>query len=123
MVLSPGRKATGIWPFNSDIFTDADFLGASVTDRPFEEEVDETNNIHDTSRPSTFIATGLNFVEANPSSVFTICSPEKVLPYPKAGKRKQKVAGKKKVKTMLATDSPNRQEIERKRQKKKRKKM
>lgn len=40
-----GFKTTGIWPFNRGIFTDADFLAASVTDRPFEDE-DEHIMIH-----------------------------------------------------------------------------
>ena len=55
-----GFKRTGIWHFNSDLFTDADFLSASVTNRLIEDE-DETNNIHDTSSPSTSNVAGLNF--------------------------------------------------------------
>ncbi|XP_011858146.1 PREDICTED: tigger transposable element-derived protein 6-like [Vollenhovia emeryi] len=32
-----GFKATGIWPFNRDIFTEDDFLASSVTDRPYKD--------------------------------------------------------------------------------------
>ena len=59
-----GFKRTGIWPFNSDLFTDADFLSASVTNRLIEDE-GETNYIHDTSSPSTSNDAVLNFAEAN----------------------------------------------------------
>lgn len=120
--LMNGFKATGIWPFNRDIFTEADFLCASVTDRPLEEEVeadeiddvsrpstsnatslnDKANQIYDAERPSTSTATLPNIPncdKANPtSSVFAVCSPENILPYPKAGKRKQTTTARKKGK-------------------------
>lgn len=33
-----GFKVTGIWPFNNEIFSDADFLASSVTERPVEPQ-------------------------------------------------------------------------------------
>lgn len=33
-----GFKASGIWPFNRDIFSEDDFLASSVTDRPYADE-------------------------------------------------------------------------------------
>ncbi|KAJ8965371.1 hypothetical protein NQ317_002874 [Molorchus minor] len=50
MISHPGRaitqfqnafSQTGIWPFNSDIFSDEDFAAADVKDRPEPEEVEE----------------------------------------------------------------------------------
>ena len=81
-------KRTGIWLFNSDLFKDSDFLGASVINSLIEDE-GETNYIHDTSSPSTFNVGGLNFAEVNLSSVFIVSNLQNILPYPKAGKRKQ----------------------------------
>ena len=66
-------KRTGIWSFNSNLFIDADFQGESIIDRLIKEE-GETNYIHDTSSPSTSIISGLNFAEANLSSVFIVSS-------------------------------------------------
>lgn len=36
MNIISGFRASGIWPFNRDIFTENDFLSSSVTDRPYE---------------------------------------------------------------------------------------
>ena len=66
-------KRTGIWPFNSDLFTGADFQGASVIDRLIKDE-GEINYIYDISSPSTFNVAGLNFAEANFSSMFIVSS-------------------------------------------------
>jgi hypothetical protein len=32
-----GFLLTGIWPFNTEIFTDEDFLPSAVTDRPLQD--------------------------------------------------------------------------------------
>ena len=82
-----GFKRSGMWPFNSDLSTDADFQGASVIDHFIEDE-GETRYILGTSSPSTSNVTGLNFVEANLSSVLIVSSLQNILPYSKAGKRK-----------------------------------
>ena len=49
----------------------------------------ETNYLHDTSIPTTSNVAGINFAEANLSSVFIVSSPQNILPYPKTGKGKQ----------------------------------
>ena len=39
-----GFKATGVFPFNRDIFTDAEFQPSATTDRPLEKSVESSDN-------------------------------------------------------------------------------
>lgn len=122
-----GFRATGIWPFNREIFTESDFLCSSVTNRPYEESNDPKELSGQVLRapppdnPSCSHAssTGTNYLL---STVFTV-NPGHTPPFPKALARKIK-GGKKKGKTMVVTDTPNKKEIEAEaRQKEKKKKL
>lgn len=133
-----GFSTTGIWPFNDMKFTDVDFLCSAVTDRPNphgESATDAedrptsqcTSQINSMNQPSTSNS-GLTNQETTFQTVISRSfgvSPENILPYPKAGPRKDSNKGRKKGKTMIATDTPNKIEIEvkyREREEKKQKK-
>lgn len=110
-----GFRATGIWPFNREIFTESDFLCSSVTNWPYEESNDpkelsgQVLKVPPTDNPSWShaLSTGTNDLQ---SRVFTV-SPDHILPFPKALARKT-TGGKKKGKTMVVIDTHNKKEIE-----------
>lgn len=132
-----GFEASGIWPFNDNKFTDVDFLCSAITDRP-NPEIETVPDAAEIAQPATLQVglpheqrstthTGPDVVSRPSTSASTsFCvSPETLLPYPKAGPRKDNKKGRKKGKTMIATDTPNKLEIEmkhREREEKKRKK-
>lgn len=102
-----GFKVTGIYPYCSDIFREDEFLSAYVTDRSAPNFSDH-NETHD-SFPipvcnSPTIENNLN----GPS----ISSFEAIRPFSKAEPRKQNVrGGRKKGKTRILTDTPEKLEI------------
>lgn len=127
-ILSGFRKS-GIYPLDTAIFTDDDFLSAYVTDRvteklPSEEATARPDNGQDESGgQKTSSLTNLDEptpgTSSNPHNntfslvtpntkreVMKIVTPEEVQPYPKAVKRKKLNRGRKAGKTMIATDTP-----------------
>lgn len=113
-----GFRTSGIFPFDPEIFTDADFMPAYVTDRPapsnppteapinaVPEIVDETHPPSESEpeiesdhpRPSTSTA---------PDPLNEIPLPETLRPYQKAEPRKETRRGRKKRKSAILTDSP-----------------
>lgn len=102
--IKAGFRCTGILPFDRDIFTDKDFLSSYVTDRPnpdhSETVVDQQLNETIMNSPSTSNAQSSNFV-----------SPEVLRPFPKAPERKEGKRGRQKGKCMIATDTPEKNEI------------
>lgn len=129
-------EKTGIYPFNSNIFTDDDFLPSRITDRPdptsiIDQETvtisqskgnlpqddkisDQPSTSHDlNNHPST---SGIGTVKRNVTKEgreeLGIVSPEMLRPYPKAPLRKQSgTRGRKKGKCSIITDTPEKDEL------------
>ncbi|KAB0805120.1 hypothetical protein PPYR_02090 [Photinus pyralis] len=124
--ITKGLEHTGICPYNPNIFSDADFASASVTDRPntgIENQqirVEAVNHVpnepgnedEDIAGPST---SDTNIGEAThitppKNAVTSLKTPEEVRPYPSAPRRKTQ--GKRKpTRTKILTDTPNMEEI------------
>ncbi|KAK3921499.1 Tigger transposable element-derived protein 6, partial [Frankliniella fusca] len=116
-------EATGIQPLNKHLFTEADFAMAEVTRKPpSDDSVLSTNKINDEEitvgellenekvddpDPTTETEESLD-VNAPPP----LLTPRKIRGYPKAKDKEKKRMPRRKGKCMVATDSPNKQEIE-----------
>lgn len=116
-----GFKCTGIYPFNENTFTEDDFLCAYVTDRGIEPA-------QNTSLPSTSATANCSGTApcnevtpvTPPDGLFI--TPDKILPFPKAGPRIKKTGGRKPGKSRVITQTPEKEEIEQQQLAKKRKK-
>lgn len=64
--IQKGFSSTGIYPFNSSVFSDEDFLGAFVTDRPLTAKIDE--NLLSNSKMNSNIPSCSTFIGNTPSS-------------------------------------------------------
>lgn len=101
--ITKGFSKTGIYPFNSHLFTDHDFLTAKVTDRPDPHQRERTPDATkpvDEERTSEYI----------PGPSCSYKTPEEIKPLPQAPPRKQQI-GRKPVRTKILTDTPNMEEI------------
>lgn len=122
--IKSGFRCTGIWPFDKNIFSEEDFLCSFVTDRvapPTENKVLEKNV--DASLPSTSSAQPLPEPQTRAEIDHhkqNFVSPSKIRPYPKASERKASRKGPPKRKSIVATDTPERDEIAQKKLKKNR---
>lgn len=132
-----GFACTGIWPLNSDIFPESDFLPSNVTDRPDSDVI--SLPLAASSNPSTSAlnlpSTSTNFTNLSFPSDDTIPStslmdsdfpsqlvtPEQLRPFPKAGPRKGR-GGRNRIKSRILTDTPVKAEIEQRHSMKKMKK-
>lgn len=141
--IQKGFEKSGIWPFNSNIFTGDDFLCSSITDRylPGTENIStiqstpinrvpselstgdiqsgsgsENLNIMGVSSPSQLES----FTREHIEEVAETITPESVRPYPKAGPRLSSMK-RKKGKTRILTDTPEIRLIEIAEQEKQRK--
>ncbi|GAA6089293.1 uncharacterized protein LOC117534359 [Tachysurus ichikawai] len=115
-----GFSSTGIWPYNRDKFKDSDLAPSLVTDRPPSPVLPEQAG---TSAPLEVPP-----VQAGPSASSAVppvqaeFSPETVRPHPRAGPRKTtKANGRKKCKSAILTDTPEKEALEREKAKVKRK--
>lgn len=132
-----GFRASGIFPFDRDIFTEDDFLPSYVSDRPaprpdfggnITHKDNDSTGTQDTTQPiaTDFSVPGPSVPLNNASSTAnavdeltphshhtgpTAVSPADVQPFPKAGPRKNPSWGRKPGKTMIATDTPEKKEI------------
>lgn len=137
--IQKGFEKPGIWPLNSNIFSDEDFLCSSVTDRdaPVTDETLSSRSDSVIQSTSTEVLPeqpesengietepiNLNIIAAvdSPSSfakdqitnkAAEFVTPEIVRPYPKACPRKQIKNSRKKGKTRILTDTPEKRLIE-----------
>lgn len=113
-VLSGFRKS-GIFPFNEAAFTDDDYLCSYVTDRPLDTSVPDSSAV---PGPSTSSAPESFATPNNKEKIKTFVTPEEVQPYPKAEDRKKRKQGRKPGKTMIATDTPEKNAIKEQKSKK-----
>lgn len=126
-----GFKCAGISPFNRNIFTPVDFAPSTVTDRPVPpcddtRIVQNSTHLGEESSPQNIQIefeenteeAGFNLIPSNaepgPSTTLEalVFSPEEVRPFPRAGPRLQTNRGRKKRKTAILTDTPEKMAIE-----------
>lgn len=129
--IQAGFKATGIYPFDKNIFTDDDYLVSAVTDRPYQNVDTTINNNHLLPQSSSSTAEiktnkNVNLTEKNEASFdkpvrellilntteSTNVSPDTIRPYPKADDRKNKMNNKRKKVSAVITDTPEKLNIE-----------
>lgn len=118
-----GFQVTGIHPLNENIFGDEEYLPCNVTDRPLERAESDSHPAV-VPRPSTSVDSNqpgpLTSNDENPipGPSRSIISPQIIKPFPKALPRKKK-GGRKKGKSMIMTDTPEKLAIEEAKLKKK----
>lgn len=109
--IKSGFRATGIVPFDRDVFSDQDFLSSAVSDRRLptgaNAPVAEKN-------PSVAETTSTVAISGTSSPAIDAVSPECVRPLPKGTHRQQSNRGRKRGRCMIATDTPERMELEKK---------
>lgn len=110
-----------MWPFNRDIFTDADFSASFVTDRPMPNDTDLNEHLNKNEHSSSpglstskekkitnekLENVAIPFTSAENSSEKIHFRPEQIRPYPKAAARVKKVTKRRKIKSTILTSSP-----------------
>ena len=117
-----GFKVSGIYPFNSEIFNEDEFLPSAVTDRPLVEiddpQVEPSTNEEPQPTPSTSQIPNLDVdplltpstkPQPTPSTSYEavpkVITPEELHPYPETGARKVTKKGRKRMKSEILTDS------------------
>lgn len=127
-------KKCGIFPFDRSVFSEIDFLPSAVTDRP-----DTSSSIINTAEPETpqnnlqipsaepEPGTSTTRTQMIPKTPPQVCEsetprpnqlvrgfigPEEIRGYPKAEPRKETQKGRKKGRSMIPTDTPEKDELE-----------
>ncbi|XP_067130447.1 uncharacterized protein [Centruroides vittatus] len=130
LAVVPNNIISGIYPFNRDIFTDQDFLPSYVTDRQNPNSpasaaenifIERSNNTEDSAtHTDSFIINKLltNTCAETPNpnilstSGLSVISPEVIRPLPKAGERKGNRQNRRKCKSAILTDTPEKDKLE-----------
>ena len=121
--ITSGFRVSGIYPFDKDVFPEHEFLPSAVTDRPdpaltnptpAPQELEAVHILPDSS-PSPGMSESLTSNEAHlpvailpDDSELADFSPLKSHPLPKAPPRKQPTKGRKKRRSAILTDTPER---------------
>lgn len=105
--ITKGFSCTGICPYNPDIFSDSDFLGSNVTDRPNPNSSD-SGIIPSLSSEVSFQAPSVSDSHTRPN----IISPNELRPFPKAGPRKSARGGRRPGCSRILTFTPVKRQIE-----------
>ncbi|XP_064641955.1 uncharacterized protein LOC135496524 [Lineus longissimus] len=120
--ITAGFRKSGIYPFDEADFTEADFLGCAVTDRPLPEATSDEEELPtpaEEAQPHTSTSkTPAKEIEpeqgtsmSSTPSVQRCLSPGSFRGFPKAPMRKEKSKGRTKGKRIIATDTPERTAI------------
>jgi len=119
--ISSGFRSTGIFPYNRDVFSDAEFEPSMVSDRPNLEQQPVAAGdapMVSTSLSAELPSPGPAHACASPSDKDShpnhagYVSPIEILPLPKT-QQPRKQTNRKRVKTRILTDTPEKQAIER----------
>lgn len=144
--VTKGFKVTGIEPYNREIFSEDEFLPSSVTDQPEpvssselpnqdcnlllpEVQIAGTSSFNETDATmqessatcSAIPEAGSSSICATPSTSFEVkkTTPEAVRPLPKSVPRKTSTRGRKKRKSAVLTDTPEKNALEEEQKKRK----
>lgn len=122
--ISSGFRVSGIFPLNTEIFTDADFMPSFVTDRPNPEKSTNDENILNNQVGGAVEEVEVSLSGSNldlerqleaespqpgPSRAFP--TPEEIRPFQKADPRKTTKKGRKKRTTAILTDTPVKEQL------------
>lgn len=118
--IQSGFRTTGIWPFNSNIFTEEDFMSSYVTDRentevltPNQEDNDFGRNSHENIQiDGSQDRWPLVDVNQPSTSQGSFKTPDMIRPHPKAPPRKPSSRGRKRGQTKVLTDTPEKLALE-----------
>lgn len=114
-----GFEATGIWPINMDVFTDADFLPSEPTNI-------ELINTSETGTSSSFVQAGTDSLptpstssvnspattKALVSTSFVHASPQNIVAVPHVETKEKRKTNRKKGRAAILTSSPYKTELE-----------
>ncbi|KAF2896676.1 hypothetical protein ILUMI_09491 [Ignelater luminosus] len=103
---------TGIVPFDHYVFTDPDFLPTSVTDRPMPTILNTTVGVNLMSATAEGSSTNKESKKLDENTYFI--SPKEFIGYPKAKPRKENPNKRRRVVSCILTDTPQKEDLERK---------